>query len=76
MLKIDNLTVGFEIGTQAEKLVLKDFNLTVNEGEFVVLLGSNGAGKSTLFNAILGCVPYRGSIILNDKVIDGIPQHI
>lgn len=75
MLKIDNLTVGFEIGTQAEKLVLKDFNLTVNEGEFVVLLGSNGAGKSTLFNAILGCVPYRGSIILNDKVIDGIPQH-
>ena len=58
MLNISNLTVGFDIGTPTEKLVLKNFNLEVNDGEFIVLLGSNGAGKSTLFNAILGTVPY------------------
>ena len=74
MIKIENLTVGFDIGSPTQKIVLRDFNLTVNEGEFVVLLGSNGAGKSTLFNAILGTVPYRGSITLNDRLLDNLPQ--
>ena len=74
MIEIKDLTVGFEIGTPTEKLVLKNFNLSVNDGEFVVLLGSNGAGKSTLFNSILGTVPYRGSITLNDKCLDKLPQ--
>jgi len=74
MLNINNLTVGFDIGAPTQKLVLKNFNLHVDDGEFVVLLGSNGAGKSTLFNAILGTIPYRGNIILNDKKLDNIPQ--
>lgn len=74
MLKIENLSVGFEIGTPTQKMVLRDFNLTVDDGEFVVLLGSNGAGKSTLFNAILGTVPYRGNITLNDMKLDKLPQ--
>lgn len=74
MLKIENLSVGFDIGTPTQKMVLRDFNLTVEDGEFVVLLGSNGAGKSTLFNAILGTVPYRGRITLNDLHLDKYPQ--
>lgn len=74
MLEIKNLTVGFEIGAPTEKMVLKNFNLSVSDGEFVVLLGSNGAGKSTLFNAILGTVSYRGTIILNDKSLDKLHQ--
>lgn len=75
MLKIENLTVGFNLGTPSSKVVLKKFNLEVEEGEFIVLLGSNGAGKSTLFNAILGTVEYAGNIYLNDKNINSIPQH-
>ena len=74
MLNISNLTVGFDIGTPTEKLVLKNFNLEVNDGEFIVLLGSNGAGKSTLFNAILGTVPYLGDITLNGKLLNKMPQ--
>ena len=74
MLSVRNLTVGFDIGTPTEKLVLRNFNLEVNDGEFVVLLGSNGAGKSTLFNAILGTVPYLGNIVLNQKNLDKMPQ--
>jgi putative ABC transport system ATP-binding protein len=74
MLNISNLTVGFDIGTPTEKLVLKNFNLEVNDGEFIVLLGSNGAGKSTLFNAILGTVPYLGDITLNGKLLNKMPK--
>lgn len=74
MLEIKNLKVGFDIQTPTQKIVLKDFNIDINDGEFVVLLGSNGAGKSTLFNAILGSIPYGGNIILNGKSIDKIPK--
>lgn len=75
MLKIENLTVGFNLNTPSEKLVLKNFNIDVEEGDYIVLLGSNGAGKSTLFNAILGSIPYSGKITLDGKEIDSIPQH-
>lgn len=74
MLNIKNLTVGFDIGSPSEKIILKNFNLDIDDGEFVVLLGSNGAGKSTLFNAILGTIPYRGNIRLNDKELDKLPE--
>ncbi|MGM9969937.1 MAG: ABC transporter ATP-binding protein [Anaeroplasma sp.] len=75
MLKIENLSVGFNLNTPTEKLVLKNFNLEVENGDFIVLLGSNGAGKSTLFNAILGTIPYIGKITLDGKEIDSISQH-
>lgn len=75
MLKINDLTVGFNLNTPSEKLVLKNFNLEVANGDFIVILGSNGAGKSTLFNAILGSIPYIGKISLDGKGIDSIPQH-
>ena len=75
MIEIKNLTVGFDQGTPSEKMVLKNFNITIEDGEFVVLLGSNGAGKSTLFNALLGTVKYTGDIYLDGILLNGIPQH-
>jgi branched-chain amino acid transport system ATP-binding protein len=49
---------------------IKKVDLVVDEGEFVVLLGSNGAGKSTLLNALLAKVrPSRGSIFFLGKEI-------
>ena len=53
---------------------IKKVDLVVDEGEFVVLLGSNGAGKSTLLNALLGKVrPIRGSIFFMGKDITRWP---
>lgn len=75
MLEIKSLTVGFNLGSNMEKIVLNDFNLDIEDNDFVVLLGSNGAGKSTLFNAILGVVNYKGSIILNDVNLNDLPQY-
>ena len=53
LLEIENLAVEV-----AGKRVLKDVNLSIDEGETHVLLGPNGAGKSTLFLTILGFPQY------------------
>ena len=51
---------------------LTDVNLTVNEGEFVCLLGSSGCGKSTLLNIVAGILPYdEGSVLVDGKVVSG-----
>ena len=67
MLKIDNISKTFSIGTVNEKLALSGINLDVNTGDFITIIGSNGAGKSTLFNSISGDFKLdKGSIILDD----------
>ena len=68
MLKIVNLQKTFNPGTVNAKTALRGLNLTINEGEFVTVIGGNGAGKSTLLNAISGVwKPDYGTI-----EIDGI----
>lgn len=54
MLKLENVTVVFNQGTVNEKVGLNKLNLSVNEGDFITIIGSNGAGKSTLFKTISG----------------------
>ena len=66
MLKMKNINVTLGKGTQLERLTLKDINLTINHGEFIVVIGGNGAGKSTLLNTISGFVtPDSGKIIID-----------
>ena len=51
--------------------VLKDFNLTINRGEFVTFLGPSGCGKSTALNCISGLLNITGgSIQVDDEIID------
>ena len=52
LLFLDNVTAGY-----GEKIVIKDFSLTVNKGDHILLLGPNGSGKTTLFRLILGIIP-------------------
>ncbi|TZG33392.1 ATP-binding cassette domain-containing protein [Agrobacterium sp. B1(2019)] len=48
--------------------VLKNLNLDIGKGEFLVLLGSSGCGKSTLLNCIAGLIePTDGQIFINDR---------
>jgi len=75
MISIKDLNVVFNIGTPSQKTVLNNFSLEIEEGEFVVMLGSNGAGKSTLFNAIMGNIPYEGEIIIDGKNINKLPSY-
>lgn len=69
-LQITDLFVTFDPGQPSEKRVLNGLNLTLEEGDFVCVLGSNGAGKSTLLRAIMGSAPYSGSIALEGMSID------
>ena len=54
MLKIENIRKVFNPGTINEKVALDGVDLTLEEGEFVTVIGGNGAGKSTTLNAVAG----------------------
>ena len=66
MLTITNLNKTFHPGTVNEKKAIIDLSLTVNDGDFITIIGSNGAGKSTLLNLISGTIPIdSGHVNLN-----------
>lgn len=76
MLKIENISKTFNKGNAFEKKALDEVSLTVNDGDFISIIGANGAGKSTLFNAICGnFLTDSGHIILDDKDITFLPSH-
>lgn len=54
MLKLENVSKTFHIGTVNEKKALSDVSLHLKAGDFATIVGSNGAGKSTMFNAVTG----------------------
>ncbi|GKW36435.1 MacB family efflux pump subunit [Pectobacterium carotovorum] len=59
LLKLTGITRRFSNGEQ-DVTVLKDINLTINQGEMVAIVGASGSGKSTLMN-ILGCLDKPSS---------------
>lgn len=76
MLEIKNLVKIFNKGTINERTALNGVNLTLNDGDFVTVIGGNGAGKSTILNAVAGVWPVdAGNIILNGHDITALPEY-
>lgn len=76
MLEIKNIKKTFNAGTINEKVALQGVDLTLNEGDFVTVIGGNGAGKSTLLNAIAGTYFVdEGSISIDGKNITKLPEY-
>lgn len=76
MLKIKNISKTFNPGTITEKKAIDKLNLTINDGDFITVIGGNGAGKSTLLNLIAGVYPPDGGrILLDEKDITLLPEH-
>ncbi len=76
MLEIKNLVKIFNKGTINERTALNGVDLTLNDGDFVTVIGGNGAGKSTILNAVAGVWPIdEGSIVLNGHDITKLPEY-
>ena len=76
MLKIRDVYKTFNRGTVNEKVAIHGLDLTLEDGDFVTVIGGNGAGKSTMLNLIAGVFPVdSGKIILNGLNLNGLPEH-
>ncbi len=76
MLEVKNVHKIFNAGTINQKIALNGVNLTLNEGDFVTIIGGNGAGKSTLLNAVAGVWDIdEGEIIIAGDDVTELPEH-
>ncbi len=76
MLEISHVSKTFQKGTANEVRPLRNVSLSLEEGSFVVVIGTNGSGKSTLLNAVAGTFPLdEGRIRLGGKDITAWPEH-
>jgi len=76
MLKITNLQKTFNPGTVNAKVALNGLNLTLEDGDFVTVIGGNGAGKSTMLNAIAGVwKPDYGTVEIDGVDVTNMPEH-
>ena len=73
LIELKNLTLGYE-----KDIILKDINLSIEDNDFVCVVGANGSGKSTLIKGILGLIkPIKGKVIykgLKQNYIGYMPQ--
>ena len=66
LLEMHSLTVAYE-----DNVALQDVEFTVNESDFIGVIGPNGGGKTTLLKVILGLIkPASGKIIFNNDLIN------
>jgi putative tryptophan/tyrosine transport system ATP-binding protein len=76
LLKLNQIYKVFNEGTMDEKIALNHLNLSMNQGDFVTIIGSNGAGKSTLLNLIAGkLIPDLGEVIVAEKNLTQASEH-
>ena len=76
MLALTRIAKVFGRGTPNEVRALQGVDLTIEEGSFVIVIGTNGSGKSTLLNAIAGTfLVDSGSLVLDGRDITAWPEH-
>ena len=76
MLELKNIYKTLNAGTVNEKMALRGLNLTLEDGDFVTVIGGNGAGKSTMLNAIAGVWPVdQGQILIGDADVTKLPEY-
>ncbi|AOA57874.1 ABC transporter ATP-binding protein [Acinetobacter larvae] len=74
LLSLRNIQKYFVVNQQPVK-VIENFNLNINEGEFIAIVGSSGCGKSTLLRLLAGLdADFEGEIIIDGKPIQGIAK--
>ncbi len=76
MLELYNVSKTFNPNTVNEKVALNNVSLTLQDGDFVTVIGGNGAGKSTMLNAVAGVFPVdSGRILIDGLDVTGLPEY-
>lgn len=68
MLELQHIHKMYNPGTINEICLFDDFNLTIEDGQFVSVVGSNGSGKTSMLNIICGSIPVDGGKIMVNGV--------
>jgi len=76
MIGINNIHKVFNKGKANQVNAVNGINLQINDGEFVVIVGSNGSGKTTLLNLVSGSViPTSGTISIDSHDVTNMPDY-
>ncbi|MBS7008347.1 ABC transporter ATP-binding protein [Anaerostipes sp.] len=77
MIELKSIDKYYNIGTVNEICLFKDFNLKIQNGDFVSVIGSNGSGKTSMLNLICGSLqPENGSIFLSNEDITKQKEYV
>ena len=76
MLKLNHINKYYNAGTVNEMCLFRDFNLSIEDGQFVSVVGSNGSGKTSMLNIICGSIPVdQGTIEIGGVDITNMPEY-
>lgn len=76
MLELKHIHKYYNPGTVNEMCLFEDFNLTVEQGDFVSVVGSNGSGKTSMLNILCGSIPVEaGQILMQGEDISHMKEY-
>lgn len=76
MIRLQGISKTFNKGTALETEALKHTDISIESGQYTVVVGPNGCGKSTLLNLIAGNMfPDRGQIFFDNLDVTGLPDY-
>lgn len=76
MLKLNHINKYYNAGMVNEMCLFRDFNLSIEDGQFVSVVGSNGSGKTSMLNIICGSIPVdQGTIEIGGVDITNMPEY-
>lgn len=76
MLELNHINKYYNAGTVNEMCLFRDFNLSIEDGQFVSVVGSNGSGKTSMLNIICGSIPVdQGTIEIGGVDITNMPEY-
>ncbi len=74
-LSLNKVSKVFNKGTVDENILFTNFNLTIEDHEFISVIGSNGSGKTTLLNLICGTmIPDVGTVVFGGENVTSMPE--
>ncbi len=76
MINLENISKTFNRGEANEVTALRNINLDIHDGEFVVIIGANGSGKTTLLNILSGSEKASaGKVLIDGEDVSGIAEY-